>query len=612
MLSFFLSFFYLKADTKIVEGEMLYRFKLSSTDNAILDGFHEYENASNSQKVIERGKGFIVVENRTDLSPFKSTIPFPIGERYRKDFIEELDLSTSVTMIRTTRIGTKTTKEEIIEKTPMTQREIDYLTNLAKHYTEGAKTQHEAVERVVRGIRSKVTYRLGTSSNPADVMRSGKAYCEGYANAGLLLLRILGIPARVVDCYIPPGHMWGFGQQGSGGFHAYIDVYYDDAGWVSYDPQASIHFVDPFHIADYPRSGVRLTELNEKNNMRLVDAKEPPANWDNFFMRSVGGGQITPLFVGTITGRNGEMIRDSFKTNQWIFRRKDDGSGEGIRIFPTGEFGVAVPSGNEKTHLFFTDAHGGWIDTIAEARPTGRTAVSFDLSRNDRVITLNTGKGRRTVYNWYTDANGKWLLQDLKTDSNGNLYIAGDGGDLHLSLTRNINDRRHTLSRKKHASGSRISLADLPAAIDPSLFYVKGKIAQPVPEGIEIKASNSAWRHYAPETVGINGEFLLSIPSASYNRIILSGKGFFTIKTVKLQQGKSVLLPLPANSGVNVKTGKPNSRYYIMQKKGNGFAIIGQVLSDSIGEIRIDIENSMEGEWFYNASRSANGLQPIR
>ncbi|MGC9312320.1 MAG: transglutaminase-like domain-containing protein, partial [Sediminispirochaetaceae bacterium] len=84
--------------------------------------------------------------------------------------------------------------------------------------------QHEAVEMVMQYIRSTVSYSLQSSSNPADVLRTGKAYCEGYANAAALMLRTIGIPAKVVDSYIPPGHMWGYGQEGSGGYHAHVEV----------------------------------------------------------------------------------------------------------------------------------------------------------------------------------------------------------------------------------------------------------------------------------------------------------------------------------------------------------------------------------------------------
>ena len=67
-------------DTKIVEGTMSFRFEVRSSDQKLLDNFYEYENNSNSQKVVERGKNRIVVETKAELDPFDSEIPFPVGD----------------------------------------------------------------------------------------------------------------------------------------------------------------------------------------------------------------------------------------------------------------------------------------------------------------------------------------------------------------------------------------------------------------------------------------------------------------------------------------------------------------------------------------------------
>ena len=42
----------------------------------------EYENASNSQKVIKRTDSVIFMRNTANLMPFTSTIPFPVEKRY--------------------------------------------------------------------------------------------------------------------------------------------------------------------------------------------------------------------------------------------------------------------------------------------------------------------------------------------------------------------------------------------------------------------------------------------------------------------------------------------------------------------------------------------------
>jgi hypothetical protein len=68
------------------------------------------------------------------------------------------------------------------------------------------------------------------------------------------MLRAAGIPARVAHGYLPPGYEWGFSKDywgvkvNDGGFHAYLEIYYPDVGWVFSDAEHSQNFVDPFHI----------------------------------------------------------------------------------------------------------------------------------------------------------------------------------------------------------------------------------------------------------------------------------------------------------------------------------------------------------------------------
>ena len=232
-------------DTKIVEGTMSFRFEVRSSDQKLLDNFYEYENNSNSQQVDERGKNRIVVETKAELDPFDSEIPFPVGDRYRKEkFSEHLDMSITRSGVKIKRRGSEVERTEFEEKTPMKEEEIAYLRATAKKVTEGAKTQHDAVERVMRYVRRTVSYELNFSNHPMDVLESRKADCDGYSNTAALMLRSLGIPAKVVTSYLPPGHGWGFGQESEGIFHAHVEVYHEGSGWVSSDPQATVHYVD--------------------------------------------------------------------------------------------------------------------------------------------------------------------------------------------------------------------------------------------------------------------------------------------------------------------------------------------------------------------------------
>jgi protocatechuate 3,4-dioxygenase beta subunit len=58
----------------------------------------------------------------------------------------------------------------------------------------------------------------------------------------------------VAHGYLPPGYEWGFSKEywgvkvNDGGYHAYIELFYPDKGWVFSDAEHSHNFVDPFHI----------------------------------------------------------------------------------------------------------------------------------------------------------------------------------------------------------------------------------------------------------------------------------------------------------------------------------------------------------------------------
>jgi transglutaminase-like putative cysteine protease len=159
----------------------------------------------------------------------------------------------------------------------LSQDTIQFLRDRASAVTQGSTTQLEAVERIITFLRANVSYRLGTSADPRRVLETGAAYCEGYANAAVYLLRAAGIPAREMTCYIPKGKGWGFGN--AGGYHAFVEVAFADAGWLCSDPQDTINFADPFHLVNLPHGlsamGIRVEDRGESRSVSTL-YREPP------------------------------------------------------------------------------------------------------------------------------------------------------------------------------------------------------------------------------------------------------------------------------------------------------------------------------------------------
>ncbi|MGY1593737.1 transglutaminaseTgpA domain-containing protein [Geodermatophilus sp. SYSU D00708] len=76
-----------------------------------------------------------------------------------------------------------------------------------------------------------------TGDDLVDFLRLRRGYCEQYAGAMAVLVRAAGVPARVVLGYTP-GTVQPDGSRlvTSDDAHAWVEVYFDDLGWIPFDP----------------------------------------------------------------------------------------------------------------------------------------------------------------------------------------------------------------------------------------------------------------------------------------------------------------------------------------------------------------------------------------
>nr|MBI3613976.1 DUF3488 domain-containing protein [Nitrospirota bacterium] len=119
---------------------------------------------------------------------------------------------------------------------------------LARQVTAQARTPYERIVAVEGHLRSAYQYSLdvGTAApvNPVEeflfVRKTG--YCEHYATAMVVMVRALGIPARLVTGFLP-GEWNGFGRYYTirqRDAHAWVEVYFPRSGWVTFDPTPSV------------------------------------------------------------------------------------------------------------------------------------------------------------------------------------------------------------------------------------------------------------------------------------------------------------------------------------------------------------------------------------
>ncbi len=112
---------------------------------------------------------------------------------------------------------------------------------LARRVTAGARNPYEAVQDLERYLRSSYTYSEIPPERQlplrAFLLRDGIGYCQQFSGAMALMLRMIGIPARVASGFSPGSSS----QEGTYvvrdfDAHSWVEVYFNGIGWVSFDP----------------------------------------------------------------------------------------------------------------------------------------------------------------------------------------------------------------------------------------------------------------------------------------------------------------------------------------------------------------------------------------
>jgi hypothetical protein len=235
--SFIVTFFLLAwshsafAGLKVLEGEHTVVYDIVNPRGVAF--IPDYSNESFAQKVDNLDEFSKRVSVTSKMGPLKTRVPFPVSPQ---------------------RIPAAVSQYLLPERDRQSQ-DPD-IVRMAEEITRGSRYAHEAANAVLSWLADYLTFdtSIKVPSDAVSALKYKKAYCVGYSNLAVALLRAAGIPARVAHGYLPPGYEWGFSKEywgvkvNDGGFHAYLEIYYPDTGWVFSDAEHSHHFVDPFHI----------------------------------------------------------------------------------------------------------------------------------------------------------------------------------------------------------------------------------------------------------------------------------------------------------------------------------------------------------------------------
>lgn len=130
---------------------------------------------------------------------------------------------------------------------------------LAQKITSGCQTQFEKVQAIKKFLQENYHYDLNIPPFPEDrevvdyfLFEEKKGYCEHFATAFVILLRAVGIPARLSTGYLP-GYLnpfTGYYEIRAADGHAWGEVYFPPYGWLTFDPTPG--YEDPVFAESKP------------------------------------------------------------------------------------------------------------------------------------------------------------------------------------------------------------------------------------------------------------------------------------------------------------------------------------------------------------------------
>ena len=125
-----------------------------------------------------------------------------------------------------------------------TLRETSYgdMYGLAPRLTAGAPTVYDAARSVETHLRRRYEYEPLVPQYghdlPAFLFQERRGYCQQFSGSMALMLRMVGIPSRVVAGFAPGRHDPERGLYEVRDFdaHSWVEVYFRGIGWVTFDP----------------------------------------------------------------------------------------------------------------------------------------------------------------------------------------------------------------------------------------------------------------------------------------------------------------------------------------------------------------------------------------
>jgi hypothetical protein len=120
----------------------------------------------------------------------------------------------------------------------------DQFTEFTNNISRGSENKYQQASAIESYLKNNFGYTLNQSSSkgasPIDhfLFVSKKGHCEYFASSMVLILRSLGIPARIVNGFSRGewNEVGGYMQVRQSNAHTWVEALVDDNGWIIFDP----------------------------------------------------------------------------------------------------------------------------------------------------------------------------------------------------------------------------------------------------------------------------------------------------------------------------------------------------------------------------------------
>lgn len=394
------------AETIVLDGVETWRIVLTPRRGRFVGtgSLSDYRNASFTQRIVERSASRVIVERTNVLTALSSTASMSKAPAYPTAPELKINVTSSID-----------------------ERLLDLAENLAK----GTSLQVEYVDAVMFWVKDHVEWADVEANDPVSVLRTGRGTCAGFCAVAVTLLRARGIPARPVGVQTLKHPSW------NPGAHAEVEVWYSDAGWVSYDPQRHLHH------SPYPRVWLGSNDGSvdgsfSSDNRMLYDAseffsrndydvryerlsstirpvaigKQPKVN--DFIARGDGALVTRPSMSGVISDGFGRPSR----LEHVFYRLSQSGAFTGV---PLMDGAYVIPNDNDGGTLYYDE--DGWVIRwdFPGFGAGNRTTHDVRFDATDAIIH----RGRR-------NGESKWFFEQNSYYT----FKCGPDGMLRLHVNR--------------------------------------------------------------------------------------------------------------------------------------------------------------------------------